>query len=74
MNNIPVPMDIDRAQFNRNRPFNQGYQSTGGRVANASPNGQNHQTPNPSTSALCFKCGAMDHWANKCPIGGDNSI
>jgi len=24
------------------------------------------RTPNPSASAPCFKCGATDHWANKC--------
>src|SRR6266850_4240387 len=34
MNNIPVPMDIDRMHFNRNRGFNPGYQGTGGRVTN----------------------------------------
>jgi len=67
MNNVPVPMDIDRTRFNQNRPTNQGYQNTGGRVANAGPIGQNRRTPNPSVNAPCFKCGAMDHWANKCP-------
>ena len=30
MNNIPVPMDIDRARFNQNRGFNPGYQGTRG--------------------------------------------
>jgi len=63
MNNVPVPMDLDRTQFNRNR----GYQSSGGHVANAGPNGQTCCIPNPSTNAPCFKCGAIDHWANKCP-------
>jgi len=67
MNNVLVLMDIDRTHFNRNRPPNQGYQNSGGRVANAGPNGQTHRVPNPSTNAPCFKCGAMDHWANKCP-------
>jgi len=67
MNNVPVPMDLDRTHFNRNRPPNQGYQNFGGHVANAGPNGQTCYTPNPSANTLCFKCGAVDHWANKCP-------
>jgi len=67
MNNVPVPMDLDRTHFNRNRPPNQGYQNSGGRVANTGPNGQICCTPNPSANAPCFKCGATDHWANKCP-------
>ena len=67
MNNVPVPMDIDRTQFNRNRPSNQGYQNTGGRVANVGQNGQTHCIRNPSANAPCFKCGATNHWANKCP-------
>jgi|SRR6267142_248874 len=67
MNNVPVPMDIDRTRFNRNRGQNQGYQNSGGRVANAGPNGQAHRTPNPSANTPCFKCGGTDHWANKCP-------
>jgi len=67
MNNVPVPMDIDRTRFNQNRVPNQGYQNSGGRVANAGQNGQTRRTPNPSANAPCFKCGATDHWANKCP-------
>src|SRR6266850_4020703 len=66
MNNVPVPMDLDRTCFNRNRPPNQGYQNFGGCVANAGSNRQMPHTPNPSASAPCFKCGATDHWANKC--------
>jgi len=68
MNNVPVPMDIDRTRFNRSRGFNPGYQGTGGWVANAGPNGQTRRTPNPSANAPCFKCGGTDHWANKCPM------
>jgi|SRR6266850_1337627 len=47
--------------------FNQSYQNTRGRVANAGLNGQSCRTPNPSANAPCFNCGATDHWANKCP-------
>jgi len=64
MNNVPVPMDLDRARFNRNRGGNPNFR---GRVTNAGPNGQVHRIPNPSASAPCFKCGGTDHWANKCP-------
>jgi len=67
MNNVPVPMDLDRARFNRNRGGNSGFR---GRVANAGPSGQLRRTPNPSASAPCFKCGGTDHWANKCPTKG----
>jgi len=63
MNNVPIPMDLDRTWFNRNRG---GNQNPRGQVANAGPNGQIRHTPNPSASAPCFKCGATDHWANKC--------
>jgi len=64
MNNVPVPMDLDRARFNRNKGGNPGFR---GRAANAGPNGQVRHVLNPSASTPCFKCGAMDHWANKCP-------
>jgi len=67
MNNVPIPMDLDRTWFNRNRG---GNQNPRGQVANAGPNGQIRHTPNPSTSMPCFKCGATDHWANKCPNKG----
>jgi len=67
MNNVPVPMDLDRTRFNRNRGGNQNFR---GRVANAGPNGQTHCIPNPSASAPCFKCRATNHWANKCPNRG----
>jgi len=73
MNNIPVPMDVDRARFNRNRGFNPRYQGTRGRVANAGPNGQTRRTPNPSASAPCFKCGGTEHWANRCPMQANQS-
>jgi len=73
MNNIPVPMDVDRTHFNQNRGFNPGYQNTGGRVANAGPNMQNRRIPNPSANAPCFKCGGMDHWANRCPMRANQS-
>src|SRR6266850_879610 len=65
MNNVPVPMDLDRTRFNRNRG---GTTSFRGRAANARSNGQVQRTPNPSASAPCFKCGGTDHWANKCPL------
>ena len=64
MNNVPVPMDLDRTRFNRNRGGNPSFR---GRAANAGPNGQVHCAPNPSASAPCFKCRGTDHWANKCP-------
>src|SRR6267142_4745571 len=67
MNNVPVPMDLDRARFNRNRGGNSTFR---GRAANAGPGGQIRRAPNPSASAPCFKCGATDHWANKCPTKG----
>jgi len=67
MNNVPVPMDLDRARFNRNRGGNSSFR---GRAANAGSGGQLRRTPNPSTSAPCFKCGGTDHWANKCPNKG----
>jgi len=65
MNNVPVPMDLDRTRFNRNRG---GTTSFRRRAANAGPNGQVRRIPNPSASAPCFKCGGTDHWANKCPL------
>jgi len=64
MNNVPVPMDLDRTRFNRNRGGNSSFR---GRVVNAGPSGQLRRPPNPSASAPCFKCGGTDHWANKCP-------
>jgi len=67
MNNVPVPMDLDRARFNRNRGGNPTFR---GRAANAGPSGQTRCIPNPSASVPCFKCGATDHWANKCPNRG----
>jgi len=67
MNNVPVPMDLDRTRFNRNRG---GTTSFRGRAANAGTSGQTRRIPNPSASAPCFKCGATDHWANKCPLKG----
>jgi len=67
MNNVPVPMDLDRTRFNRNRG---GNTTSRGRAATAGPNGQTRRIPNPSASAPCFKCGATDHWANKCPNQG----
>jgi len=67
MNNVPVPMDLDRTRFNRNWGSNQNPR---GRAVNAGPSRQTHQTPNPSASAPCFKCRATDHWANKCPNCG----
>jgi len=36
MNNVPVPMDLDRARFNRNRGGNSTFR---GRAANLAPNG-----------------------------------
>src|SRR6267142_1120496 len=36
MNNVPVPMDLDRARFNRNRGGNPTFR---GRAANLAPNG-----------------------------------
>jgi len=63
MNNVPVPMDLDRTRFNRNRG---GTTSFRGRTANAGSGSQVQRLPNPSTSAPCFKCGGTDHWANKC--------
>jgi len=65
MNNVPVPMDLDRARFNQNRG---GTTSFHGRAANAGSSGQVRRLPNPSASAPCFKCGGTDHWANKCPL------
>jgi len=65
MNNVPVPMDLDRTRFNRNRG---GTTSFRGRAVNAGPSGQTRRIPNPSASAPCFKCGGTDHWANKCPL------
>jgi len=65
MNNVPVPMDLDRTRFNRNRG---GTSSFRGRAANAGIAGQTRRIPNPSASAPCFKCGGTDHWANKCPL------
>jgi len=65
MNNVPVPMDLDRTRFNRNRG---GTTSFRGRAANAGPNGQVRCLSNPSASAPCFKCEGTDHWANKCPL------
>jgi len=71
MNNVPVPMDLDRTRFNRNRGGNSNFRgSFCGQAANAGPSGQIRRTPNPSTSAPCFKCGGTDHWANKCPSKG----
>ena len=70
MNNVPVPMDLDRTWFNRNKMGNQSFR---GQVLNAGTNGPTCHTPNPSTSAPCFKCGATDHWANKCPNRGAQS-
>jgi len=67
MNNVPVPMDLDRTRFNRNRG---GNTTSHGRAATAGPNGQTRCIPNSSASAPCFKCGATDHWANKCPNRG----
>ena len=63
MNNVPVPMDLDRTHFNRNRG---GNPNSRGRVINAGSNGQTCRVPNPSTNAPCFKCGGTNHWANKC--------
>jgi len=67
MNNVPVPMDLDRAHFNRNRGGNPNFR---GRVVNVGTGGQTRRTPNPSANAPCFKCGGTDHWANKCPNQG----
>jgi len=67
MNNVPVPMDLDRTRFNRNKGGNQEYQNPKECVANVGPNGQTRCTPNSSASTPCFKCGATNHWANKCP-------
>jgi len=67
MNNVPVLMDLDRTRFNRNRG---GTTSFHGRAANAGSSGQPRHIPNPSSSAPCFKCGATDHWANKCLLKG----
>jgi len=64
MNNVLVPMDLDRTRFNRNRGGNPSFR---GRAANAGPSGQLRRAPNPSASAPCFRCGGTDHWANKCP-------
>jgi len=64
MNNVPVPMDLDRTRFNRNRGGNPSFR---GQAANVGPNGQTRHILNPSASAPCFKCGGTDHWANKCP-------
>jgi len=70
MNNVPVPMDLDRTRFNRNRGANPSFR---GRAANAGPGGQLRRMPNPSASAPCFKCGGTDHWANRCPNRGAQS-
>jgi len=67
MNNVPVPMDLNRTRFNRNRGGNPSFHR---RTANTGPNGQVCRTSNPSASAPCFKCRATDHWANKCPNRG----
>ena len=63
MNNVPVPMDLDRTRFNRNRGGNPSFCR---QAANARPGGQVRHTPNPSASAPRFKCGGTNHWANKC--------
>jgi len=63
MNNVPVPMDLDRTHFNRNRGGNPNFR---GCVVNAGMGGQTCRTPNPSASTPCFKCEGTDHWANKC--------
>jgi len=68
MNNVPVPMDLDRTRFNRNRGG--GTTSFRGRAASTGSNSQVRCLPNPSASAPCFKCGGTDHWANKCPLKG----
>jgi len=60
-------MDLDRTRFNRNREGNPSFRR---RAANAGPNGQVRRTSNPSASTPCFKCGATNHWVNKCPNRG----
>jgi hypothetical protein len=74
-NNRPVPMDIGRACYPRNRGRG-GFSPAQGQSAdiqavNAQTNGPRRM---PGSDAPCFKCSSTEHWARNCPMAQANLI
>jgi hypothetical protein len=76
MNNVPVPMDADRARvppFRNRGGQNRGFGSRGANVANAGSRFQLRRD-NLSSNTPCFTCGSTDHWSKKCPYNQNRQI
>ena len=74
-NNRPVPMDIGRTRYPRNRGRG-GFQPMQGWSADIQAVNAQTNRPRrmPGNDAPCFKCGSIEHWARNCPTAQANLI